>query len=29
MAELFEQLDFVINEQYETIITDIATKKYC
>ena len=28
MAELFEQLDFVINEQYETIITDIATKKY-
>ncbi|PSG90477.1 2OG-Fe(II) oxygenase [Aurantibacter aestuarii] len=28
MAELFEQLDFVINEQYETIIKDIATKKY-
>jgi SM-20-related protein len=28
MAELFEQLDFVLNEQYESIITDIATKKY-
>ena len=28
MAELFEQLDFVLKEQYESIITDIATKKY-
>jgi SM-20-related protein len=28
MSELFEQLDFVVNEQYETIITDIASKKY-
>lgn len=27
--ELFEQVDFELNELYETIITDIAQQKYC